>query len=185
MDQRHAVLRRPGDSPSRILRYPTPAELRPTPLEKSGRVPEVSREDKRYRSIHIWEVALFIVVVAVAQRILPRPLDLLAATSLPALYFPARFDSRLTRPIGLSVLMAIILAAFLPAWHSNEPADMALGKITAIALLPLLARIATWRSRSGMWDILDPFVLASAPVAFTSPFLVIARLFELGVLSWK
>jgi hypothetical protein len=123
--------------------------------------------------------------VAIAQRILPRPLDLLAVTSLPALYFPARIDSRLARPIGLSVLVATMLAAFLPAWHTNEPADLALGKITALALTPLLARIATWRNRSGIWDLLDPFVIATSPVAFTSPFAVAARLFEIEVLAWR
>ena len=134
--------------------------------------------------ITIREIALFIAVVAIGQRILPRPLDLLAVTSLPALYFPARIDPRLARPIGLAVLAAILLSSFLPVWHSNEPADLFLGKITAIALTPLLARIATWRCRSTTWDFVDPLVLLSAPFAFTLMVCVISRLFDLGVISW-
>jgi hypothetical protein len=152
---------------------------------KAGRESEVSRKDPRHGAITIREIALFIGLVAIAQRILPRPLDLLAATSLPALYFPARIDPRLARPIGMSVLMTILLAAFLPTWHTSEPADFALGKITSLALAPLFLRIVTWRDRSGLWDFLDPLVIAGAPLALTCSFAVMARLFEVGVLAWN
>jgi hypothetical protein len=135
--------------------------------------------------ITLREIALVIEVVAIELRVLPHPLDYLTATVLPPVYFLTRMYPFLLRPIGLLAYPAWVAVPFVPAWITGEASDFSLAEAALLFTAPSLARLATWRDRTERWDLLDPLVIASAPLAVGSIMLVIGRLFELGVLAWN
>jgi hypothetical protein len=43
----------------------------------------------------------------------------------------------------------------------------------------------TWRSRSELWDLLDPLVIVTTPVASILVLVVVVRMFEIHLLWWS
>jgi hypothetical protein len=81
------------------------------------------------------------------------------------------------------VAVAAVFAAFLPGLVTADPGDVALGDAAALVGAPMLARLWTWWDRSGRWDVLDPLVIATAPVALPPWLGVIGRLVQLAALD--
>jgi hypothetical protein len=180
-----AVLKPEAISPTKVQRNLTvhPQLLLSTPY------PHEVRQAKRSVSwphpITLREIAIVIGLVAIGLRALPHPLNFLTASVLAPAYFLTRMYPFLLRPLGLLGYLAWVVVPFLPAWITGEPSDFGLAKATLLFTSPGLARLVTWRDRTGRWDGLDPLVIASAPVAVGSIVVVIGRLFELGALSWN
>jgi hypothetical protein len=108
----------------------------------------------------------------------------LVGSLLPAIDFLSRMPKGRLWPIGLLGIAASLLAVFTPALITGEASDLRLGEGASLCTAPLLARLWTWRDRTGRWDVLDPLVIACAPFAVLSIVPLIGRLFEPGILSW-
>ena len=107
------------------------------------------------------------------------------ANVLPSVFFLTRMYPSLLWPIVLLGYLAWVAVPFLLAWITGEPSDFGLAKAALLFTAPGLARLVTWRDRTGRWDVLDPLVIASAPVAVLSMLVVIGRFFEVEALSWN
>jgi hypothetical protein len=80
-------------------------------------------------------------------------------------------------------VVAAVFAAFLPGLVTADPADVALGDAAVIVGVPLLARLWTCWDRSDRRDVLDPLVIATAPVALPLWLGVTGRLVQLADLN--
>lgn len=151
----------------------------------SDGISRARRSESRPDPITLREIALVIGVVAIGLHVLPRPMDLLAASVLPPVYFLIRMYPSLLRPIVLLGYLALIAVPFLPAWITGEPSDLSLGNISLLFTVPGLAWLETWGHPIGLWEVVDRLFLAYVPFAVPFFLLVIVRLFDVGALSWN
>jgi hypothetical protein len=146
---------------------------------------KVKRSKSRPEPITLREIAVVIGVVAIGLWLLPRPLNSLTAVILPPIYFLARASPSLRRPLTLLAYPAWVAAPFIPAWITGGSWDFGLAKITLAATAPTFARFVIWRDCDELWYVLDPLVIASAPVVVLCILSLIHRLFEVGALAWS
>jgi hypothetical protein len=136
-----------------------------------------TRRDPGRVTFRVEDITPIAGLAAVALTTLPRPSCIPAALVMPVVYLLARDHTR------LFVALSTVLIASASALITGDRGDAALRDVTLAALVPLYARLLTWRDRTGRWDALDPLVLATAPVWFLGLPLLLARLFELGALA--
>jgi hypothetical protein len=146
---------------------------------------KAKRSKSRPEPITLREIAFVIGVVAISLWLLPRPLNSLTAWVLPPFYFLIRACPSLRRPLGLFAYPAWVAVPFIPAWITGDTWDFGQAKITLAATAPAFARFVIWRDCDELWYVLDPLVIASAPVAVLCILGLIHRLFEVGALSWS
>lgn len=168
-------------SPTKVQRSPTAYPRLLIPTTSSHEIRRERRLESRPDPITLREIAVVVGLVAIGLRVLPHPLNLLTASVLPPVYFLSRMYPSLLRPLGLLACLTWVGLPFLPAWITGDPWDFGVAKAALFFTAPGLARLVMWRDRTGRWDVLDPLVIASAPVAVPCIVVVIVRLFEVGL----
>jgi hypothetical protein len=134
--------------------------------------------------INLREMAIIIGVVAIALRVLPRPLDLLTAFTATPLYFLSRIYPTIFRPLDPLWYMAWAIVPYVPAWVSGERSDVDLAKAFLLLTAPSFARFVIWRDWEELWPALDSLVIATALPAIGAVACLLVRLFEVGALSF-
>ena len=180
-----AVLRPEAMSPTKVQWNPSEHPRLLLPPMYPHEIWKAKRSESRPAPITLREIAVVIGLVAIGLRVLPHPLDYLAASVLPPVYFLTRIYPFLLGLIGLLGYIALIVVPFLPAWITSEESDLSLAMATLLFTVPGIAWLETWRYPTGLWDVSDRLFLACAPFAVPFIVLVIVRLFEVGALSWN
>jgi hypothetical protein len=129
--------------------------------------------------------AIILAVVIVGLWCLPAPLTLVNAVLAPALFIVARRWPRLRRPLSQSLILVLIPVLFVPALTTHDPSDWNMAVTASILSLPPIVRLLTFWGRSDTWDLLDPLVVICMPFTSFFLFVILVRMFEMGLLIWK